>query len=119
MRFLANENFPLPSILLLRENGFYVKSVSENMSGIKDNEVLEIGKQEGLIILTFDKDYGELIFRYANNAPPAIVFFRYKGVNPAFAGEFLLKVLLDKTISLIDNFTVIEENSFRQRKYSG
>ena len=42
MRFLANENFPLKSILLLRENGFEVISVSEEMAGAKDRAILEL-----------------------------------------------------------------------------
>lgn len=61
MRFLANENFPLPSINLLRENGHYVKSVTAELAGISDREVVKIALEEALIILTFDKDYGEII----------------------------------------------------------
>jgi hypothetical protein len=41
MRFLANENFPLKSIRLLRENGFDVIAVSEEMAGEKDRAILE------------------------------------------------------------------------------
>jgi len=78
---------------------------------------LDIAKQEDLIILTFDKDYGELIFKYKNNAPPAVIFFRYKGLDTSFAGETLLNLLSDNSMSVKDNFTVIEEYSVRQRKY--
>ncbi len=63
--FLANENFPKPSPLLLREKGFVVKSIQEDFPGISDPEVMKITTRENLIILTFDSDYGELIFKYA------------------------------------------------------
>ena len=117
MRFLANENFPYPSIKILRDEGYFVKSIAEEMPGIKDNEVIAIAQREKLIVLTFDKDYGELIFRYGMKDPPAITFFRDKGYGPAFAGDFLLSVLSDETKELHDNFTIIEQNSIRQRKY--
>ena len=82
MRFLANENFPFPSIRLLRESNFYVSSICEDRPGITDSEVIQIAIKEQLIILTFDKDYGELIFRSGVINPPAVVFFRYKGLSP-------------------------------------
>ena len=117
MRFLANENFPNPSIRLLRDHGIYVKSIVEECPGITDNEVIGIAQKEYLIILTFDRDYGELLFRYALNNPPSVVFFRYKGYHPVFSSEFILKLLAENTIMLEGNFTVIEENNIRQRKY--
>ena len=40
MRFLANENFPLPSVRLLRLGGYDVASVTEDSPGIEDTEVL-------------------------------------------------------------------------------
>lgn len=40
MRFLANENFPLPSVRLLREAGHDVVSISEETPGITDSQVL-------------------------------------------------------------------------------
>lgn len=40
MWFLANENFPLPSVRLLRQAGYDVASVTEDSPGIEDSEVL-------------------------------------------------------------------------------
>ena len=44
MLFLANENFPQPSILILRNAGEDVVSVTQLKPGISDLEVLEIAK---------------------------------------------------------------------------
>ena len=79
--------------------------------------MIDLAKEESRTILTFDKDYGELIFKYGMASPPTVIFFRYKGVLPGFAGEFLLKMLTEKLISLENNFTVIEEQNIRQRQY--
>jgi hypothetical protein len=40
--FLANENFPRPSTLILRKNGFTIKSIQEDHPGIADPEVMTI-----------------------------------------------------------------------------
>jgi predicted nuclease of predicted toxin-antitoxin system len=85
--FLANENFPRPSTQLLRANGFSVKSIQEECSGISDEAVIEMAVASNLIILTFDSDYGELIFKYAKTNPPSVVFFREKGQHPEFAAS--------------------------------
>jgi predicted nuclease of predicted toxin-antitoxin system len=117
MQFLANENFPFPSIQLLRKSGFYVKSIAEESPGINDDKVIQVAKAESLIILTFDKDYGELIFRHSADGPPPVIFFRYKGPDPSYAANFLLQILSDKSMSFANNFTVVEEHNIRQRKY--
>ena len=115
--FLANENFPKPSVFLLRDAGFTIKYIAEEFPGISDVEVIEHAVRGNLIILTYDKDYGELIFRYAKNNPPSVVFFREKGQDPMFAGQTLLTILGNQDVKLTGSFTVIETNSIRQRFY--
>ena len=117
MNFLANENFPRPSTIILRENGFSVKSIQEDFPGISDEEVIEIAFKSNLIILTFDSDYGEIIFKYSKENPPSVVFFREKGIAPEFAALSLIKLLANVDIILTGAFTVIEEKNIRQRFY--
>ena len=115
MRFLANENFPFPSIAFLRHAGHNVSSVSELYPGISDVEVIEKAKAGDLIILTFDKDYGEIIFKHGQKNPPAVIFFRFKGENPEMAGRLLVDLLENKNLNVGNKFTVIEKESIRQR----
>lgn len=115
--FLANENFPRPSIILLRQNGFTIKSIQEEFPGISDDLVINMASEMNLIILTFDSDYGELIFKYSINNPPAVVYFRDKGSDPLFAGNLLLSILSKHEIVLLNSFTVVEEKNIRQRVY--
>ena len=115
MHFLANENFPFPSMKILRMVGYEVKSIAEDNFGISDEEVLRIAVEEQLIILTFDRDYGELIFKYKMQPPPAVVYFRLKGDNPQAAAQILLERI--KFGLVIENhFSVIDEQGTRQRK---
>ena len=63
MKFLADENIDLPIAQLLRKNGFLVDYVLEIDPGINDEEVLNLANKESSIILTADKDFGELVYR--------------------------------------------------------
>ncbi len=76
-----------------------------------------MAKKEDRLILTFDKDYGRLIFRYNIQDPPAVVFFRLKGDNPLFAGNYLLILVKSQGFRFENHFTVIETAGIRQRKY--
>jgi len=116
MRFLANENFPLPSIVLLRNDGHFVKSVNEEFPGISDREVVRVAREDSLIILTFDKDYGEIIFRYGELMPPAVVFLRYRGGHPLASG-IILRELIKEGMIFENSFSVVDEQNVRQRRY--
>jgi predicted nuclease of predicted toxin-antitoxin system len=116
-RFLANENFPAPSTGHLRFHGFDVLSIQESYRSIRDITVIELAKLENRIILTFDKDYGEMIYRYGVGTPPSVVFFRSKGKAPNEAGKILRSLLENGEISLNGAFTIVSGESIRQRKY--
>lgn len=117
MKFLANENFPKPSIDLIRNFGCTVISIASSYSGISDHEVVQLALQKDLIILTFDKDYGEIIFKEKIPVPPSVTFFRHKGADNQFAGDAICTLLESNQIRLNNHFTVIEENGIRQRSY--
>ncbi|MGR3177000.1 MAG: DUF5615 family PIN-like protein [Candidatus Anammoxibacter sp.] len=115
MDFLANENFPLYSIKLLRNVGHNVVSIIEETPGAKDPNILNRATKEDLVILTFDRDYGELIYRYKFFDPPAIVYFRFDPKTPEEPAKILLSFLKQKDISIRGKFTVIEHNRVRQK----
>lgn len=113
--FLANENIPRASILLLRGWGYCVASILEESPGIADVEVLERAVKERLLLLTFDRDYGELIYRRNLAPPPGIVFFRFTPVHPSEPAEILKKFLDQPEISSSGKFTILERERVRQR----
>lgn len=60
MKFLADENFPKPLILIIRKLGFSVKSIQQKqLQGSSDQTVSSIAKKEKRVIITFDKDFLE------------------------------------------------------------
>src|SRR5690606_3251100 len=98
--------------------GFAVESIQEKNQGASDEFVLRYAIENKLTILTFDRDYGELVFRYAQENPPPVVYFRSKGISPTAAGELLLKLIKENSIEITNAFTVIEEKNIRQRFYT-
>ncbi len=112
--FLANENFPLASVELLRTYGFDVASVSLLIPGADDSVVLERAHTEGRIVLTFDRDYGELLYSLGLPAPPGVVYFRFLPRTSQEPAEILLTLIRSK-IELTGRFTVVERRQVRQR----
>ncbi|MDZ4786762.1 MAG: DUF5615 family PIN-like protein [bacterium] len=62
MKLLVNENIPKASVHDLRRRGHDVVSVAEVAPAISDRQVLKMAETEGRIIITFDSDYGELVY---------------------------------------------------------
>lgn len=76
MRMLANENFPGDAVAVLRQRGHDVAWVRTDSPGASDVEVLKRAQSEKRIIITFDKDFGELAFRWKLPAHSGIILFR-------------------------------------------
>ncbi|MBU4455828.1 MAG: DUF5615 family PIN-like protein [Syntrophaceae bacterium] len=115
MDFLANENFPLLSVRLLREAGHRIVSIIQEAPGSKDEDILKRAHNERLIILTFDRDYGELIYRHQALPPAGVVYFRFAPATPSEPAEILLNVMDKADLSVIGKFTIVERNRIRQR----
>jgi predicted nuclease of predicted toxin-antitoxin system len=119
VEFLANENFPLASIRLLRMGDHKVESVVEKFPGIKDHEILEFAKENNLVILTFDRDYGELIYRFKLVPPAGVVYFRFSPSIPEEPAKILLNIIGKGVGAFSGKFTVVEREGMRQRKLPG
>ncbi|MEX0637223.1 MAG: DUF5615 family PIN-like protein [Burkholderiales bacterium] len=113
-RLLANENFPAPSIRILRDQGYDVAAVTEGGGSLADADVLALAVAEKRWIVTFDRDYGELIFARGLAAPPAVILFRMRSYRPDDPGR-LLAGLLDSGAGFDGLFVLVEEAGLRKR----
>lgn len=115
MRFLADENFPLDAVEALRQNGHDVAWIRTDSPGVADPQVLERAQAEDRIVLTFDKDFGELAFREKLPAMTGIILFRIKAPSSAAIAE---KVAM--SIAFRDDwyghFSVVEDDKIRMRE---
>ena len=115
MRFLADEDFPLASVKQLRSAGHDVVTVTTDSPGISDRQVLMRAVREDRIILTFDRDFGELLFRSRVPAPTGVVYFRLKPASPVEPAEYLMRLLALPEMSLYHQFTTVDARHVRQR----
>ena len=114
MNFVADESLDSPIVLRLRENKHEVFSVAEELPGIADDEVLKIAYNSKSILLTQDKDFGELVFRL-RKAHNGIVLFRLAGINPYVKAELCLNVIAQFGEKIPGSFTVVYKNFVKIR----
>src|SRR5437763_15649667 len=88
MRFLANENFPNAAIAALNAAGHEVVSVRLTAPGASDASALERAVRERRILLTFDKDFGELARASGLPVTCGIVLFRTRMPRPGDVCRF-------------------------------
>ncbi|MBX2889692.1 MAG: DUF5615 family PIN-like protein [Saprospiraceae bacterium] len=117
MKLLANENFPIASIDYLQNAGFDVKAIRFAARGISDEEVLLMAVNENRIILTFDRDYGELIFKYRHRPPAGVIYFRLEKFTPELPGQIVEKLLKDSNMVFEYRMLVVDADKIRQKKY--
>ena len=114
MRFLANENFPLDAVQALRQNGHDVAWIRIDSPGISDPQVLSRAQTENRILLTFDKDFGELAFRSQLPATTGIILFRIKTPSSAVVAEKVVRVIALRD-DWYGHFSVVEDDKVRMR----
>ena len=112
---LGDENLDFQIVERLRLNGHTVWYVIEMEPGISDDEVLQLANSEGAILLTFDKDFGELVFRLGRVAA-GVILIRLFGLSPADKAEILINAISAHSNELLGAFTVITSKSIRIRK---
>jgi predicted nuclease of predicted toxin-antitoxin system len=115
MIYLADENFPGPAIRLLRERGFDVIWIRESSPGITDEEVILKAIDENRVLLTFDKDFGEMAHVRGLSSSKGVVLFRISTKNPAEASEVIMKVL-SSDFEWVGYFSVITASGIRSIK---
>jgi predicted nuclease of predicted toxin-antitoxin system len=81
MNFLADESVDRQIVDRLRQENHRVGYVAEMAPGIPDDAVLDLANREGALLLTADKDFGELVFRQHLLAP-GVVLIRLAGLSP-------------------------------------
>ena len=117
MRLLADENFPLTSVKLLRQVGYDVVAIQEISPSVADTDVLLRAVAEGRILLTFDRDYGELIYRYQEPAPPAVLYFRQGPYTAAELAQSVQFVLSDTSAELFGQFIILTPQTIRRKPF--
>lgn len=76
LRFLADESCDFAVVRALRSAGYDVLAVAEDARGATDERVIALALAERRILLTEDKDFGQLVFASAK-ATGGVIFIRF------------------------------------------
>ena len=112
MRILANENFPGDAIDALRRLGHDVFWVRMEAPGSADEDVLERAQAESRIVATFDKDFGELAFRFGLPADSGVILFRIRSPSPRSVVRTIVAAF-SQDMNWNGHFAVVEEHRIR------
>jgi predicted nuclease of predicted toxin-antitoxin system len=118
MRFLADENFPRAAVAALEAAGHDVVWVRTAAPGAADADILAQATQEQRILLTFDKDFGELAGRSSAARACGVVLVRVPPPKSTEAAR-LLGELIEARSDWAGHFSVIEPGRVRMRSISG
>ena len=111
---LADENFPLSVIKRLVASGYDVSSVALDCPGISDRAVLELACRTNRRLLTFDADFGDLVFFQGCPPPDAILYVR---IHPVIPEEVLKAVLRALPETPSAHFAVVTSKGTRLRPF--
>ncbi len=117
-RYLANENFPAAIVRWLRDQGHDVVHAASEHVGEADERLLQVASMERRIVLTFDRDFGELVFHRRQPAAVGVVLFRLRQQSPLLV-ETILKSFFLTNAEVRGYFTVVSPGSFRQTRLPG
>jgi len=114
MKFLADENVEKPIVDILRADGHDVLFISETTTSTIDEKLLDQANAESRLLITNDKDFGELIF-LQQKISSGIVLMRFTSEKSSVKAKFMHSLLLKYEHRLMGSFTVVSEAKVRIR----
>lgn len=115
MNFLADESVDRQIVERLRQDGHQVRYVAEMEPGVSDEIVLDLANRERSLLITADKDFGELIF-LQQRMMSGVILIRLTGLSPMNKAEVIVSALKKHGVELDQAFTVIMAGAIRIRK---
>jgi len=114
MRFLADEGVDAAIVTAIRSDGHDVRWMAEEMEGSTDDVVLDAAARDGRILITEDKDFGELVFRRRLHHR-GVVLVRVDGIANDRKGRTVAQAIAEYQTQLTGAFTVIQHATIRIR----
>jgi len=114
MNLLADEGVDKPIVEQLRQDGHDVLYVAEMEPSIPDEVVLQRANEHQALLITQDKDYGELVYR-RSLVHLGVILVRLEGLLPETKARIVSKVLAQQGIEMPNAFSVISPGMVRIR----
>ena len=114
MNILADENVSLLIVERLRKEEHQVYSIFEMARGSNDTTVLDLANQQKALLITGDKDFGELVFRQHQQAS-GVLLIRLSTMSPNEEAEAVALVIREHGDRLLQSFSVLTPRGIRIR----
>lgn len=115
MNFLADESVDYNVFKILENAGYNVKHVSNISPGISDIEVVNHAVKNDSIIITEDKDFGELAIRFKMNTK-GIVLLRFTSLSLEEKNKIILNAFSEHCDEMYNGITVVSDKKIRIKK---
>ncbi len=114
MNLLADESVDGPIVEQLRQDGHDVLYVAEMEPSIPDEVVLQRANEHHALLVTEDKDFGELIYRQGL-VHLGVILVRLAGLSPPTKARFVSTVIIERAAEMPSAFSVISPGLVRIR----
>ena len=115
MKIVADENVDRLVIERLRSDGHEVLSIAWHFASSPDVDVLSISNTERALLITEDKDFGELVF-HKKHSHFGVLLVRLEGVSRPERVITVCDIILNRGKELASSFSVLTPGSLRTRK---
>ncbi|HEY0080147.1 MAG TPA: DUF5615 family PIN-like protein [Pyrinomonadaceae bacterium] len=118
MNLLADEGVERQVVERLRQDGHVVLYIAEMEPSVSDDVVLERANEITALLLTADKDFGELVFRERRLSSGGVVLMRLAGLSAELKAEIVSGVFKERGSEFAHAFSVISHGKVRIRPQS-
>ena len=115
MKFVADESIDYQIVSRLREDGHEVLYIAETQSGASDDSVLTQANIQAAVLLTSDKDFGELVFRQ-HLISSGVVLLRIVGLSQERKAAIVAEAIHKHGPAMPGRFTVLTPTAIRIRR---
>jgi len=115
MKIVTDENVDFVIVETLRKSNIQVIHIREVSPGADDETVLTLATHEKAILLTEDKDFGEIVHRL-KKASNGIILVRLSGLDSREKADIISQTIEKHFGEMEKAFTVISANKIRIKK---
>jgi predicted nuclease of predicted toxin-antitoxin system len=112
LKILANENVAAALVRALAEAGHDVAWIAKDAPGAADVDVIDRTISDGRVLLTFDKDFGELAFKHGLPISTGVILVRVQVPDAEALANTVLAALSSRD-DWTGHFSVIESGRIR------
>ena len=115
MNFVADEGVDRPIVERLRQEGHAVIYIAEISPSVDDPEVLRQANDAGALLVTADKDFGELVHRQ-RLIHGGVILLRLSGLPLVSKADIVATTIRDHGPQLLGAFSVVSPGTVRIRR---